>query len=205
MIERIRHLIRREGINPKEIQKAAPSTPLQKQGETITSETTSMSNHLNVTPNEHITTVGEPHLTLFASFEDMTPMIEKMDANLKRRGEREKSQTKEQPVPVIQMVDSGEKEVSQFEVDYDGHHYSFKGKEGKEEFTQWFTEYVPKAPNCITCDKIILPGDAVGKITKGLMHMYWDCCPSGGFYVGHVNKEGKVVYLGEEDAQKDKH
>lgn len=128
---------------------------------------------------------GGVKLSLAYSTNDINPMIDKMNATLKRREEKPKSSKIE--IPVIKKV------KGVMEVDSDGQHYSFKGKGTKEEFTKWFSEYAKKAPSCITCGRIIFPGSPVGECNKGLMHMNFDCCPSGGFFVGHLDNEGKII------------
>ena len=128
---------------------------------------------------------GEPVLGLTYCTDDINPIIDKMNTNLKSREERAKSLAVE--IPIIKEVNG------LMEVDYDGQHYSFKGKGTEEEFRKWFLGYFQKGPSCITCDRIIFPDEAVGECNKGVMHMNFGCCPSGGFFVGHLDDEGKII------------
>ena len=41
----------------------------------------------------------------------------------------------------------------------------------------------------------MFPGEPAGACDDGLMHMTFECCPSGGFYAGHVDDKGKLKPL----------
>lgn len=183
MLEKLREFLKRTSVPPKENQEPSVTSI----NNTLSTETDSIAKSYLY---EGISTPGEPRLVLCASSEDLTPMIEKMKNNLKRREEKSNTTIEE---PVIKRIPSDKKGVLKLDVDYDGQHYSFEGKGTEKEFKDWFCEYLKKAPKCITCDQIIFPGSAVGECNKGVMHDGPDCCPSGGFFVGHIDKEGKII------------
>ena len=67
------------------------------------------------------------------------------------------------------------------------------GHGSKREFEEWFNEYVLRASCCASCEMLLFPGSAVGRIGENLVHLTFDCCPSGGFYVGSIGEDGQVV------------
>lgn len=139
-----------------------------------------------------LSTTGEPTLLLFASSENVEPLLAQIQANFDKRNEKGTT-----PVVVDDPVVTSKGRTflgigkRRFAVSYDGHEYEFAGRGTIEAFTTWITEYCKKAPKCITCEQVIFPGEPVGNFNIGVMHM--NCCPSGGFFVGHLDKEGNIV------------
>lgn len=82
--------------------------------------------------------------------------------------------------------------IREYSFSFRGQEYAFKRKGTLEEFRDWITEYSKTAESCITCDGLLFEGEAVGLCSDGLMHLTRDCCPSGGFFAGHINNQGKL-------------
>lgn len=58
----------------------------------------------------------------------------------------------------------------------------------------WYAQYRFTGPRCKSCGGLIFPGEPIGQNGEGLLHLSTPCCPTGGFYVGHLDKEGNLVY-----------
>jgi hypothetical protein len=99
-----------------------------------------------------------------------------------------------------------------------GHTYeiSIRGVTDPEEVSRRFAAYAPKAPVCVTCGRILLPGEPVSYLTPGLVistafpetitiekegpaHFTRECSPSPNF-CGYVTEEGAVATPFTEDA-----
>lgn len=126
--------------------------------------------------------------------EELVQMMDKRKHTLRAQKERKKRPVED---PVFnRIIDGEEPGTTEIMFTYKGQEYSFTSKAGVTnipEFVDRLKEYLPKAPECTTCDRIFLPGDQAAEDEHGLMHMYWDCCPSGILLVGRVNTEGKVI------------
>jgi hypothetical protein len=84
------------------------------------------------------------------------------------------------------------------ETTWNGVEYRLRGKGTGAEFDQWFNEYAPKAPVCISCNRIIFPGTIVGRCEEGFMHLGSDCCPDGSYFVGRIDQNGQLIKAFEE-------
>lgn len=125
--------------------------------------------------------------------EEVNETLVKMNETLEKRKMRE---GKEPEVPInITMSKSNRKGVSKFAFEYHGQKYGLEGKPDIREFTEWITEYTKTAESCITCDGLMFPGEPAGACEDGLMHMTFECCPSGGFYAGHIDAKGELKPL----------
>ena len=132
-------------------------------------------------------------LTYSSHPEEVNQTIDKMRETAIKRKDRE---GKEPEIPSnIEMSKPDGKGKSEFHFTYHDQEYTLVGKSDLEEFTSWITGYTKTAESCITCDRLLFPGEPVGGSDKGLMHMTFGCCPSGGFYAGHVSGEGKLTPL----------
>jgi len=124
---------------------------------------------------------------------EVNQTLAKMKDTLEKRKERE---GKEPEVPSnITMSKPNRKGISKLAFEYHGQKYGLEGKPDVKEFTEWITEYTKTAESCITCDGLMFPGEPAGACDDGLMHMTFECCPSGGFYAGHVDDKGKLKPL----------
>ena len=79
-----------------------------------------------------------------------------------------------------------------YHIEYKGETYEFNSKTSYKELLKWFEDYALKAPKCPTCNRLILPGDAVGiDIRNKYVHMNIFCEGSASF-VGHISDDGKL-------------
>ena len=128
---------------------------------------------------------------------EVNETIDRMRSSQEKRKAREGKEP-EAPSSIV-MSKANKKGVSKFDFDYHGQKYTLEGRPELKQFTAWITEYTKTAESCITCDRLLFPGEPAGAADKGLMHMTFDCCPSGGFYAGHIDEKGKLKPLTEQD------
>lgn len=125
--------------------------------------------------------------------EEVNQTLARMKETLEKRKARD---GKDPEVPSnIAVSKINKKGVSKFTFEYHEQKYELEGKPDLKEFTEWITEYTKTAESCITCDGLMFPGEPAGACDDGLMHMTFDCCPSGGFYSGHIDSQGKLKPL----------
>lgn len=63
----------------------------------------------------------------------------------------------------------------------------------KTTLSAWYSSYKHCAPRCTVCKSIIFPGEPVGYIPSGLVHIDEPCSHSLS-HVGYINTEGGIVY-----------
>lgn len=85
--------------------------------------------------------------------------------------------------------------VEKFCFDFHDQHYEVKGKASVKEFSDWIKEYCKSAQLCVTCDRLLLPGLAVGSIDSGLVHLNPHCCADSSAFAGHIDEKGKLKPL----------
>lgn len=145
---------------------------------------------------EQITADGMA-LTFSSHPEEVNKTIDNMRITAEKRRLRE---GKEPEVPSeITMSKPDKKGQSKFSFKFHDKKYKLVGKSDLPGFTDWITEYSKSAETCITCDGLLFPGEPAGAADSGVMHMTFDCCPSGGFYAGHINSDGQLKPLTEDD------
>lgn len=123
--------------------------------------------------------------------------IFKMMAQTSERRKAREDSGPETPSNIV--MSKPKKGRSIFEFEYHQQKHKLIGKPDLNAFTSWITEYAKTAESCITCDKLLMPGESAGACDDGLMHLSFDCCPDGGFYAGHINDKGKLEPLTEQD------
>lgn len=101
---------------------------------------------------------------------------------------------------------------------WNGHTYeiSVKGLADPEEVQRRFVAYAPKAPVCVSCGRILLPGEPVSYLTPGIVistaypepikiekegptHFTRACSPSPNF-CGYATEEGTIATPFTEEA-----
>jgi len=142
-------------------------------------------------------TVNGLGLAFSSHSKEVNETIDRMRSSQEKRKAREGKEP-EAPSSIV-MSKANKKGVSKFDFDYHGQKYTLEGRPELKQFTAWITEYTKTAESCITCDRLLFPGEPAGAADKGLMHMTFDCCPSGGFYAGHIDEKGKLKPLTEQD------
>ena len=146
--------------------------------------------------DEVLTATNGTNLLVSTAPRKVNKIIGEMNGTLIKRQERAGQII---PDPVIEVVGGKKPGKVKVKIQYKGQEYSYSGKRGQakiEGFIKFVKEYFPKAPECVTCDRIIFPGDDVGECTKGLMHMYANCCPAGAMFAGHIDENGQLVKTG---------
>ncbi len=126
--------------------------------------------------------------------DEINQMIARRKETLKAQKDRKGKQI---DPPVFSRIVEGEQPgTTNIKFEYKGHEYSFTSEAGGdsvEGFIERLKEYLPKAPECTTCDRIIFPGENVGEVSKGFMHNSWECSPSGTYFVGRIDTHGKLT------------
>lgn len=77
-------------------------------------------------------------------------------------------------------------------ITWENQQYSLAGKGTKKEFNDWFDQYKLVAPKCSTCERMIFPGEPVGRNGPILMHDSWNCSPTGTLFIGWIDQQGQI-------------
>ena len=129
--------------------------------------------------------------------DEVNKTIDRMRVTAEKRRLRKNSEP--QPPTEIVMSKQDKKGQSKFSFKFQDQKYELVGKPDLYGFTEWINTYTKSADTCITCDRLLFPGEPVGAADNGLMHMTFDCCPSGGFYAGRIDSDGHLKPLTEAD------
>jgi len=138
-------------------------------------------------------TAGGLALAFSSNPREVNKTIDRMRETRAKRSARE-GKGSEAPSNIT-MSRPDKKGKSKFTFRYHDQDYTLEGKPDLKEFAGWITEYTATAESCITCDRLLFPGEPAGAADYGLMHMTFDCCPSGGYFAGHIDKQGKLKPL----------
>lgn len=139
-------------------------------------------------------------LTFFASSdtERVDKIFDKMGEVRKKRAEREGKEP-EIPSDIRASRINILNRTRIFTFTYHNREHSIERKGNLENFKGWIIKYSKTAESCITCDGLMLPGEAVGKCSEGLMHLTYNCCPTAAFFAGHIDEEGKLEQYRKSD------
>lgn len=133
------------------------------------------------------------NLVLIASSnpEKVRDILDRMNEASIKRAERE-GKEREVPSNIQASRLNIIKRSRIFTFTYHGQEHSIEKKGNLKSFEGWITEYSKTAQLCITCDKLMLPGEAVGECNEGLMHLTYYCCPSASYFAGHIDEKGQL-------------